>query len=65
MGLGIHTVETFVEFFVMDAGIMLGTRYGGRGGSGTNSLAAPYGSVLTISPLFFFRHPMSSVRIVP
>lgn len=65
MGLGIHTVETFVEFFVVDAGIMLGTHYGGRRRRGTNSLAAPCGFVLTIFPLFFFRHPTSSFRVVP
>jgi len=28
MGLGIHTIEPFVELFVVDAGIMLGTQYG-------------------------------------
>lgn len=65
MGLGMHTVKAFVEFFIMDAGMLLGTRYGGSRGSGTNSLAAPCGSVLTIFLLFSFRHPMSSIRGVP
>jgi len=64
MGLGIRTIETFVEFFVMDAGIMLGIRYDGHGGSGTNSLAAPCGSVLTIFLLFFSRHPIPLIRVI-
>lgn len=58
------TIETFIEFFIMNAKNNQKKSHKRSGGRiCTNSLAVPFCSVLTKFPLFFFRHPKESFSI--